>query len=158
MHRVRCAARIGRNWYSQSTIHRRSLPARLPSRGRESANCTLARWNYSSPSSETCSTPVVSRWDPRNLRTHLRSRNAVWEKRERFWPACSAPCDRSKGAIAASRSPAGFLQDEMSGSASRLEPEPAPRLPIPARPSCFAGAGAIMARYQCRLHLWRIIP
>jgi hypothetical protein len=103
--RVQCAARIGRKWYSQSTIHRRSLRACLPSRGRESANCTPARWNYSSPSSEACSTPVVSTWDPRNLRTHLRSRNAIWEKRERFGRLARCLVIGRKAAIAASRSP-----------------------------------------------------
>jgi hypothetical protein len=33
-----------------------------------------------------------STWDRRNLRTHLRSRNAIWEKQERFCLPSFADC------------------------------------------------------------------
>jgi hypothetical protein len=41
--------------------------------------------------------------DRRSLQTYLRSRNAIWGKREKFCLTCSVPCDGAIGAIGASR-------------------------------------------------------
>src|ERR1035438_8316507 len=40
-----------------------------------------------------------STWGRRRLRTHSRSRNAIWAKRGRYCQTCSVPCDRRKALL-----------------------------------------------------------